>query len=264
MARALDTDINQTKDGNTVLRNRGTRRALAVAALTATAALTIPGAVTAQQAPPLPVDANFLAVIPALLGAAAESPEAAAQVRDQLIGLLAQPNLPPELQSGAEDIAGFVGSDPTGTPGGPPIPTDGPPIAQFLYPTIGVDCIGPGESAVATALAVAGPAGIPVPGPKAGEAAYVFTALGTGGSTGKLAPEPLTVAWFNVDTMQGGQAPLTADAKINRDGPTTLTAIVPTGSGRVIASINGNIENKSKTGTITCGFAPTVGLVTVP
>lgn len=241
---------------------------IAALALAGVAAISAPGAAAAQQAPALPFDPGVLQFIPALLGAAAEGPQEARDARSQLLlqlgALIAQPGNPPALQSRVTDIAEFVGGADAASPGAPQIPTDGPPISQFLYPTIGVNCIGPGQNSVASALAVAGPAKIPVPGPKAGEAAFVFTALGTAGSTGKLAPEPLTVAWLNLATMQGGQEPLNAKARINPDGPTTLSTIVRTGSGPVIASIQGNIENKGSNGAITCGFGPTVGLVIVP
>lgn len=256
---------------DTVFHKRGLRRVIAAAALTAVAALAAPGTATAQEMPTVPFDPNMLHFVPALLGAAAagsdEAREARADLLAQLSSLLAQGGLPVELQSSVKDIADFVGG--SAAPGGPgaggvEIPTDGPPISQFLYPTVGFDCMGPGQNSVATALAVAGPAGIPLPGPKAGETAFVFTALGTGGSTGKLARDPLTVAWFNLDTLQGGQQPLDAKARINPDGPTTLSAIVKTGPGRILASITGNIENKGPNGTITCGFGPTVGFIFVP
>jgi hypothetical protein len=227
----------------------------------------MPSAVTAQEPPPPPVDPNFLAFIPALLGAAAESPESAKEAQQELFTMLTailnQDGVPSELRSGAQDIAEFMGGATTTAPGGPPLPTDGPPISQFLYPTMGLDCIGPGQHSIATALAVSGPAGIPVPGPKKGEAAFVFTALGTGGATGEIPPDPLTVQWLNLDTNKGGQATLDAKARINPDGPTTLSTIVGTERGRVIASIFGSIRTKSEAGPVTCGFAPTVGLIEV-
>src|SRR5262249_15316325 len=58
---------------------------------------------------------------------------------------------------------------------------DAPPTQEFMYPSIGNGCLADGGNVIATAISVAGPASIPKPGPKAGQTAYVFTAIGTPG-----------------------------------------------------------------------------------
>lgn len=50
-----------------------------------------------------------------------------------------------------------------------------------MYPSIGNGCLKDGGNVLATAISVAGPATIPLPGPKPGQTAYVFTAIGTPG-----------------------------------------------------------------------------------
>ncbi|MDT5009537.1 MAG: hypothetical protein QOH57_1154, partial [Mycobacterium sp.] len=56
---------------------------------------------------------------------------------------------------------------------------DAPPTQEFMYPSIGNACLADGGNVIATAISVAGPASIPKPGPRAGQTAYVFTAIGT-------------------------------------------------------------------------------------
>ncbi|MBF6210827.1 hypothetical protein IU433_09915 [Nocardia puris] len=259
-----------------MLRTRGSRIALTALALAASASLAMPTAVAAPAPAPaavpsvpmvpegVPVDA-IAALTPAIVGAIAgpadiaEGPQAA--ILDQARALLATLNLPPQIKATLERIITFL--DGSGG-GGPDIPPqDGPAIAQFLYPTIGRGCISPTADSVGTALAVPGPATLPPPGPAAGQTGFVFTALGTKKPTAVQNP-PMTVQWLNLDTRQTGVQALTDEAKINPDGPATLSAIANTGSGRVVAVVGGSLTTQADDAEPrTCSFLPTLGFFTV-
>lgn len=212
----------------------------------------------------VPIDA-IAALAPAIVGSIAGPADIAAgpqsAILDQARALLATLNLPPQIKSTLERIIAFLDGSGGGGPELPP--KDGPVIAQFLYPTIGKGCIGPTADSVGTALAVPGPATLPPPGPKAGQAGFVFTALGTKSPTAEQNP-PMTVQWMNLDTRQTGVLPLTDAAKINPDGPATLSAIADTGSGRIVAVIAGSLTTKAADADPrTCSFLPTLGFFTV-
>ncbi|GAB2658882.1 hypothetical protein GCM10027068_43670 [Prescottella soli] len=250
-----------------MIRNRGMRRAVTACAVAAAAALAVPANAAAQPTPPgipegVSIDA-LASLAPAILGAAAAPPDlndvdAKADLLAQARALLEGANLPPELKSTLERVITFL--DGSGG-GGPEIPKDGPVIAQFLYPTIGKGCIAPSSDSVGTALAVPGPAHLPPPGPAAGQAGFVFTALGTA----KAAPnQGMTVTWINVDNGRRETQNLTTEARINPDGPATLSAIANTGPGRVLAVISGSLTTEPEgAAPITCNFLPTVGMFTV-
>ncbi|WP_343601741.1 hypothetical protein [Mycobacterium sp.] len=136
---------------------------------------------------------------------------------------------------------------------------DAPPTQDFMYPSIGTGCLADGGNSIATALSVAGPARIPTPGPRAGQTAYVFTAVGTPGPANEQ-KLPLNVTWVNLTTGSSGSATLKPQSDINPDGPTTLTAIVDTGSGSIISTIFGGVTTTEKQ----CQFIPTIGSTVVP
>lgn len=243
------------------------RRAITACAVAAAATLAVPVHAAAEPAPPgipdgISIDA-LAALAPAILGAAAAPPDlndvdAKADLLAQARILLEGADLPPELKSTLERVITFL--DGSGG-GGPEIPQDGPVIAQFLYPTVGQGCIAPSSDSVGTALAVPGPAHLPPPGPAAGQAGFVFTALGTA----KAAPnQGMTVSWINVDNGRRETQNLTTEAHINPDGPATLSAIADTGPGRVLAVISGSLTTEPEgSAPITCNFLPTVGTFTV-
>ncbi|HLS76299.1 MAG TPA: hypothetical protein VK083_05880 [Nocardia sp.] len=244
-------------------------------ALAASASLAMPAAVAAPDTAPaaathsvpmvpegVPVDA-IAALAPAIAGAIAgpadiaDGPQAA--ILAQARALLATLNLPPQIKSTLERIITFL--DGSGG-GGPDLPEDGPVIAQFLYPSIGKACISDSGDSIGTALAVTGPAELPPPGPKEGQTGFVFTALGTKSPT-EVQDPPLTVQWLNLDTRQSGVAQLTDEAKINPDGPATLSAIVDTGHGRIAAVIGGSLTTQAEDADPrTCSFLPTIGFFT--
>ncbi|WP_068366643.1 Rv1157c family protein, partial [Rhodococcoides kroppenstedtii] len=197
------------------------------------------------------------ALAPSLLDAAAVD---AANPQNELLArakqLLDTAPLSPDAKRILTSIITFLDGS---RGGGPEIPQDGPVIAQFLYPTVGRGCISPTADSVGAALAVPGPAELPPPGPAAGTAGFVFTALGTAPLADRQAA-PLTAQWVNVDTGRTGATVLTGAANINPDGPATLSAIADTGRGRVLAAISGSISTDAG---ITCSFLPTVGAFVV-
>jgi hypothetical protein len=136
---------------------------------------------------------------------------------------------------------------------------DSPPTQDFMYPSISNGCAADGGNVLATALSVAGPAKIPTPGPKAGQTAYVFTAIGTPGPA-DVQKLPLNVTWVNLTTGKSGSVTLKTQPDINPAGPTTLTAIADTGSGSVMSTIFGQVTTKDKQ----CQFMPTIGSTVVP
>jgi hypothetical protein len=136
---------------------------------------------------------------------------------------------------------------------------DAPVTQDFMYPSISNGCLQDGGSVLATAISVAGPAKIPAPGPAAGQTAYVFTAIGTPAPAAEQRL-PLNVTWVNLTTGKSGSAALKPRPDINPDGPTTLTAIVDTGSGSIISTIFGQVTTTEKQ----CQFMPTIGSTVVP
>ncbi|NNH69852.1 hypothetical protein HLB23_08230 [Nocardia uniformis] len=259
-----------------MLRTRGSRFAITALAVAACATIAVPTA-SAQPAPAaqsvasvpvipegVPVEA-LASLVPAIIGAAAGPADIAASPQqallDQARQILSTINLPPQIKSTLERIITFL--DGSGG-GGVDVPEDGPVIAQFLWPTIGKGCISESADSIGTALAVAGPAQLPPPGPQAGQAGFVFTALGTKKPTETQNP-PMTVQWLNLDTRQSGTMALTDAAKINPDGPATLSAIADTGNGRVVAVVSGSLTTQAdaESAPITCSFLPTIGFFTV-
>ena len=136
---------------------------------------------------------------------------------------------------------------------------DAPVTQDFLYPSISNGCLQDGGNVLATAISVAGPAKIPAPGPAAGQTAYVFTAIGTPAPAAEQRL-PLNVTWVNLTTGKSGSATLKPRPDINPDGPTTLSAIVDTGSGSIISTIFGQVTTTEKQ----CQFMPTIGSTVVP
>ncbi len=134
-----------------------------------------------------------------------------------------------------------------------------PPTQDFMYPSLSNGCLKDGGNVIATAIAVAGPAKIPAPGPAAGQMAYVFTAVGTPAPAAEQ-KLPLNVTWVNLTTGRSGSATLKPNPAINPQGPTTLTAIVDTGPGSIMSTIFGQVTTLDKQ----CTFMPTIGSSVVP
>jgi hypothetical protein len=134
-----------------------------------------------------------------------------------------------------------------------------PPTQDFMYPSISNGCQKDGGNVIATAISVAGPAKIPAPGPQSGQTAYVFTAVGTPAPAAEQ-KLPLNVTWVNLTTGKSGSATLKPNPEINPQGPTTLTAIVDTGSGSIMSTIFGQVTTLDNQ----CTFMPTIGSSVVP
>ncbi len=169
----------------------------------------------------------------------------------------AAPAPAPEAPAPAPEAPAAVAA-PAAVPAPGPIP-DAPITQDFMYPSIGNGCLSDGGASIATAVSVAGPAKIPAPGPAAGQTAYVFTAVGTSAPAAEQ-KLPLNLTWVNLSTGKSGTVTLKPQADINAAGPTTLTAIVDTGSGSVMSTIFGQVTTVDKQ----CQFMPTIGSTVVP
>lgn len=267
-----------------VNRSRGARIVTATAAVAAAFSLVLPAAAHAAPAPQTPkVDQRVLdslgAFAPAIIGSVATpGPDGKinAGLLQQAKTMAATPGLPPQVTAIWQSVIDFLGEPGQRAvarelraaerkPGDPEIPQgpNKPRIQEFLYPTLGFGCMGPGGNSLGRALVTAGPQQAPAPGPRRGEAGYVYTSLGTGPAITNPARK-LWVSWLNIDTGRTGQTQLKRNPKINvKEGPGTFTAIARTGKGRVISTIYGDVTTKTKGRVISCGIVPTIGLAIV-
>lgn len=265
-----------------MLRTGVTRKVVTVAAVACAAALALPTFASAEPAPPaaelppmfLPAPDQPLpdytqiealaSFAPAIMGAAAGPTDVAAGAQGDLLAqarqLLDNPAIPETVKATLTTVITFLDGSGGGGPELPP--SDGPAIAQFLYPTIGKGCISDTADSIGTALAVPGPATLPPPGPAAGHAGFVFTALGTAPLAAQQ-ESPFTVTWLNLDNRRTGTQELTGASAINPGGPATISGIADTGPGRVLAVASGSITTQSVEDPAaparSCGFLPTIG-----
>lgn len=165
-----------------------------------------------------------------------------------------QPYVPEQVANALRTAVNFYAG--TGELGGPPLPDNAPAFTQFYWPTVSSNCIGPGLHSTASALVVPGPASSPAPGADAGEATFVFTALGTPAAAQEQGQ--LKAYWINLNTMRTGVTPL-GNNSINPTGPATLSGTASTGPGRVLAVIDGSV----RTADNVCDFAPTAASFSV-
>ncbi|BDU06779.1 Rv1157c family protein [Nocardia cyriacigeorgica] len=253
------------------IRRRTALTALALAASACLAApastMAAPRTATQPEVPAIAEDVPtdvLAALAPTIIGAVSTpgfiAGGGSVGILAQARALLAIPGIPAQVKSTLGRVITFLDGSGGGGPDLPP--ANGPRIAQFLYPTIGKGCIGPTSDSVGTALAVPGPAVLPPPGPKAGQTAFVLTALGTKVAAPVQNP-PLVVQWINLDTRHSGTQPLTTEAALNPEGPATVSALADTGSGRIAAVISGSLTTTTSE-VRTCTFAPTLGFFTVP
>ncbi len=98
--------------------------------------------------------------------------------------------------------------------------------------------------------------------PLASIAGYLEVVLDRDDLPGPAAEQklPLNVTWVNLSTGKSGSATLKPRPDINPEGPTTLTAIVDTGSGSIMSTIFGQVTTTEKQ----CQFMPTIGSTVVP
>ncbi|MEX3505411.1 hypothetical protein [Corynebacterium sp. LK2510] len=161
----------------------------------------------------------------------------------------AQPFVPQPVADTLRTAVNFFGG--RGETGGPDLPTNAPVISQFIWPTVSLNCIGPGLHSTASAIAVPGPAEIPAPGVPEHHTGFVFTALGT--PPAAEAQGGMNVYWANVTNGRTGVTPLDNN-QINPTGPATLSGVADTGPGTVLAVVGGSVRTTSNV----CTFAPTV------
>jgi hypothetical protein len=168
-------------------------------------------------------------------------------------------------------------------------------IDPFLYPTAAPFCAGGSDLPMDLIPAAAG--AVPGPWPKltlpllgqvdavqSGQTLFAFVPYGLASDGDKTSG--MQVAWFNVDTLKGGFAPMgtvaeTAEAAIPASVPTALrptvaaavksflTSTMPlggvravpveTGQGTVLAAVFGTVAD----GETSCFFFPTVGITEV-
>lgn len=265
-----------------------TRRLVATGAMTLAASLAIPAVATAAPAPQTPDQRtldSLSAFAPAIIGSVT-TPGPDGKVNAALLTqaqtLSTNPALPPQVKEIWKQITDFLGEPgrqrnvatqvaerKTAKPGDPTIPRGpgAPRIQEFLYPTLGFGCMpSTGNqlgNSLGRALVTAGPQQAPAPGPKRGQAGYVYTSLGTGPAVDSTSRK-LWVSWLNIDNGRSGQLVLKRNAKINAtDGPGTFTGIATTGKGRVISTIYGDVTTKSKGRVISCTIAPTIGIAII-
>jgi hypothetical protein len=233
------------------------------APLASTAHIVPPGVIPGTEAhlPPGIDPAYAVGPVPDATPLAAPAPAPAAAPGAAPASAVTPPAPPaPDATPLAAATPPAPGSASTGPNTAPPgYAPDTPPTQDFMYPSIGNGCLSDGGNSIATAISVAGPANIPVPGPAAGQTAYVFTAVGTAGPA-DVQKLPLNVTWVNLTTGKSGSAALKPRPDINPTGPTTLTAVVPTGSGSIMSTIFGQITTTDKQ----CQFMPTIGSTVVP
>ena len=210
-----------------------------------------PGAVPGTEAHlPTGIDPAYAAGPVALATPADAMPAGAMPEVSRMVTPVAQAASPGEM------VAPAAAPAPVAAPSFDP---NSPPTQDFLYPSISSGCLKDGGNVIAAALSVAGPAKIPTPGPGPGQTAYVFTAVGTPAPAAEQ-KLPLNVTWVNLTTGRSGSAPLKPNPGINPEGPTTLTAIVDTGSGSIMSTIFGQVTTVDKQ----CTFMPTIGSSVVP
>ncbi|MBB2993120.1 hypothetical protein FHR72_004627 [Mycolicibacterium iranicum] len=172
----------------------------------------------------------------------------------------AAPVAAPAVPAGPGGAPAAPGAVPAAAPGGAPDFGPNAPVTQdFLYPSISNGCLSDGGNVLATAISVAGPATIPLPGPGPGQTAYVFTAIGTPGPAAEQ-KLPLNATWVNLTTGKSGSVTLKPRPDLNPNGPTTLTAIADTGSGSIMSTVFGQVTTTEKQ----CQFMPTIGSTVVP
>ncbi|UGU20483.1 hypothetical protein [Mycobacterium avium] len=215
----------------------------------------------AHAAGPAPAAAAPSAPAPAATPPSAPAPAAApapGPVQPATVPAAAPVPPPPAPAAAAPATPGAPDAAPAPA-AAPGFGADAPPTQDFMYPSIGTNCLADGSSAIATALSVAGPAKIPAPGPGPGQTAYVFTAVGTPGPAEEQ-KLPLNVTWVNLTTGKSGTVALKPRPDINPDGPTTLSAIADTGSGSIMSTIFGQVTTKERQ----CQFMPTIGSTVVP
>lgn len=272
----------------------------AAATLAVAAGLALPAVATAQPAPTPPVvDAPAPAETPAPTEIPA--PAADSAIATALGVLRSTPGADEAALAAAEAVAGARGSAVDAAEGSPLGAYDEMTeflralgIEPFLFPTGAPFCTSDGNLPLGIAPAMAG--ALPGPWPNQeflgrslnvvdpAQTLFAFVPMGLEDDANA---DGIQLAWFNVNTLQGGLVPmgtlqeagsaaipegLTGPARTMAEQAVAAflaqtvpfggvrVAPVDTGAGTVLAAVFGTVQN----GESSCFFLPTVGIVDVP
>ncbi|WP_448851221.1 Rv1157c family protein [Corynebacterium sp. 335C] len=190
-----------------------------------------------------------------------------ADFAERVQSVLEQPGIPEDIRAALEKGLGSLtgGSSEGGAAEGESdeeglIPENGPKINQFL-PMVSPKCIGGKTPSLGLATSVPGPADLPLPGIPQGQAGFVFTAMGTKGLA-ETQDMKMNVHWVN--PLSGSWGTTTLDrTDLNPDGPGTVWGVGETGSGMVLAVIEGGITAAEESGPSNCQFTPSAAIIPV-
>ena len=220
------------------------RASRAIAALSTAIALSVPATIAPASSAPM--------------GSVDHLGRPAPHVLAQIENVADNPATPEQLKPVLKKLVGFFRGD--GEPG-VEVPENAPNFVQFGWPTIAGSCIDGKNNAVGTAMGVPGPASLPLPGVGKGEINFVFTALGTG-TVAKRQTTQMNVHWININNGRLGSTKLGYNG-INPEGPATVNGAAKTGSGTVVALLEGGVTTNNDNGPSNCNFLPTASIINV-
>lgn len=165
--------------------------------------------------------------------------------------ITSQEAVPEEIRSTLERVSGFLTGE--GEPGWEQ-PDDAPTTSDFPLPTVAENCINGEGRSFGMATSVPGPAALPLPGVPAHQVGYIFTGLGTEGVY--KGQSNMKVHWVNIANGKFGTTPLTYNG-INAGSHGTVNGVANTGSGIVIAALEGGFTTNGENGPSECNYTPT-------
>lgn len=171
--------------------------------------------------------------------------------------ITSQPGVPDEIKSAMERAVGFIRGD--GEPGWEE-PENPPATTDFFVPTAAEKCINGEGRSFGLATSVPGPAPLPLPGVPAHQIGFVFTGLGTSGVYNNQSH--MNVHWVNITNGRYGTTPLTYNG-INEDSHGTVNGVADTGSGIIVALLEGGFTADESNGPVDCNYTPTAGVMQV-
>lgn len=174
-----------------------------------------------------------------------------AEIAAAIEQITSQPGVPEELKSALERVSGFLTGE--GEPGWEQ-PDDAPDTSDFPLPTVAENCINGEGRSFGMATSIPGPAALPLPGVPAGQVGYIFTGLGTSGVYN--GQSNMKVHWVNIANGKFGTTPLTYNG-INEGSHGTVNGVADTGSGIVVAALEGGFTADEEVGPTQCNYTPT-------
>ena len=165
--------------------------------------------------------------------------------------ITSQEAVPEEIRSALERVSDFLTGE--GEPGWEQ-PDDAPTTSDFPLPTVAENCINGEGRSFGMATSVPGPAALPLPGVPAHQVGYIFTGLGTEGVY--KGQSNMKVHWVNIANGKYGTTPLTYNG-INEGSHGTVNGVADTGSGIVIAALEGGFTTNGENGPSECNYTPT-------